>query len=207
MALLHAQPQSGYNEDPALSTTIILLVSIAVGFVVGILFVCCATVAIWLLGAVAGYALANFILALVDGGLIKNEIGRIIFIAVLTIAGLILTCIFEDTIIILSTSFIGADAIILGIDAFAKTGFYLSIRAFLDRAPYTTNSKIYGMLAGLVGLFIIGSLVQFRYHRKFEFGPQRVKGYDRSGVEGGGGEGPPPSGEKKKAGGYLSVKK
>jgi len=154
--------------------TILLIVSLAIGFVVGLIFMCCASVAVWLLGALAGHALALFILAWRSDGLIHSNAGRIAFIVVLTILGLLLACFFKNTLIILATAFIGAYAIILGIDLFVKTGFAQSVRAFLDRnndTPYTTNTKVYLMLAGMVGFFIVGSLFQFRYHRNYQFGP------------------------------------
>ncbi|CAH1764183.1 18407_t:CDS:2 [Entrophospora sp. SA101] len=180
LILIEAQPQSGYTSEPSKNSLIILLVSLAIGFIVGMLLIWCATVAIWLLGLVSGWALANFILALADGGLIKHDIGRIVFIVTLATLGLILTCIYEDVIITLGTSFIGAYAMILGIDIFVNTGFLLSTRAFLDKTPYATNQKVYLMMGGLVGLFIVGLLVQFKFHRNIKFGPRRVKGYDRS---------------------------
>lgn len=201
IVLNRAEPPSGYTSEPSTNTLIILLVALAVGFMVGILLICCSTVAIWLLGLVAGLALANFILALGDGGLIKNDIGRIVFIVVFAILGLILACIFEEVIIILGTSFIGAYAIILGVDMFANTGFRLSVRAFLDGTPYSTSRDIYLMLGGLIALFIAGSLVQYRFHRGHEFGPRSSKGYDKS-VENGSDN--TPVTEKQKAG-YTGI--
>ncbi|RGB34670.1 hypothetical protein C1646_624269 [Rhizophagus diaphanus] len=162
----------GFNGTA--SQTILLVVSLAIGFVVGLIFMCCATLAVWLLGALAGYTFALFILSWRSDGLIHNNAGRIVFIVVLTILGLLLACFFKNTLIILATAFIGAYAIILGIDLFARTGFAQSVRAFLDKnndTPYTTNTKIYLMLAGMLGFFIVGSLFQFRYHRNNHFGP------------------------------------
>lgn len=201
VVLNRAEPPSGYTSEPSTNTLIILLVALAVGFIVGILLICCSTVAIWLLGLVAGMALANFILALGDGGLIKNDAGRIVFIVIFAILGLILACIFEEVIIILGTAFIGAYAIILGIDMFANTGFRLSVRAFLDGTPYSTSRDIYLMLGGLIGLFIVGSFVQYRFHRGHAFGPRSSKGYDKS-VENGGDN--TPVTEKNKAG-YTGI--
>ncbi|GES78936.1 hypothetical protein GLOIN_2v1616024 [Rhizophagus clarus] len=131
----------------AAGETILLIVSLAIGFVVGSIFMCCSSVAIWLLGALAGYAFALFILAWRSDGLIHSNAG---------------------------TAFIGAYAIILGIDLFVRTGFAQSVRAFLDRnddTPYATNTKVYLMLAGMLGFFIVGSLFQFSYHRNIQFGP------------------------------------
>ncbi|GBC01196.1 hypothetical protein RclHR1_00410023 [Rhizophagus clarus] len=158
----------------AAGETILLIVSLAIGFVVGSIFMCCSSVAIWLLGALAGYAFALFILAWRSDGLIHSNAGRIIFIVALAILGLLLACFFKNSLIILGTAFIGAYAIILGIDLFVRTGFAQSVRAFLDRnddTPYATNTKVYLMLAGMLGFFIVGSLFQFSYHRNIQFGP------------------------------------
>ncbi|CAH1761729.1 659_t:CDS:2 [Entrophospora sp. SA101] len=139
----------------------------------------------------------------INGGLIKNDIARIVFIVAFAITGLILACIFEDVIIILGTSFIGAYAMILGVDMFANTGFRLSVRAFLDGTPYTTSRDVYLMLGGLIALFIAGSLIQYKFHRNHHFGPSHPKGYDKS-VESGNGSDHAPVTEKKK-GGYTGI--
>uniref|UniRef100_A0A1D1Z0G6 Transmembrane protein 198 n=1 Tax=Anthurium amnicola TaxID=1678845 RepID=A0A1D1Z0G6_9ARAE len=176
VALSNGEPSGGFGGKSLASRTIILIVSLAVGFVVGLLFMCCSTVAIWFLGALAGYTLALFLLAFRSDGLIHSNAGRIVFIIALTILGLLLACFFKDTLIILATAFIGAYAIILGIDLFARTGFAQSIRSFMvggnhNIPDYTTNTKVYLMLAGMIAFFIVGSIFQFRYHRNYHFGP------------------------------------
>jgi len=135
---------------------------------------CCSTVAIWFLGALTGYLFALWILAWADGGVIHSKAGRIIFIIILTLIGLLLAIFFKNIFIILGTAFIGAYAIILGIDLFARTGFALSLKAFMDGnhdTDYKVNTKIYLMLAGMVALFILGSIFQYRYYRNHHFGP------------------------------------
>jgi hypothetical protein len=156
------------------NNVIILVVSLAVGFVVGLIFMCCGTIAVWFLGALTGYLFALWILAFADGGVIHSKAGRIVFITVLTLIGLLLAIFFKNLFIILGTAFIGAYAIILGIDLFARTGFAQSIKAFMDGkhdTEYKVNTKVYIMLAGLFGLFVIGSIFQYRYYRNHHFGP------------------------------------
>ncbi|RIA84463.1 hypothetical protein C1645_784020 [Glomus cerebriforme] len=164
--------QQGGIVKGAASETIVLVVSLAIGFVVGLLFMCCSTIAIWVLGALGGYTLAMFILAFRSGGVIHSNAGRIIFIVVLTVLGLLLACFFKNTLVILATAFIGAYAIILGIDLFVRTGFAQSVRTFMTShdIPYETNRNVYLMLGGMIILFIIGTIFQFRYHKN-EFGP------------------------------------
>ncbi|CAG8564593.1 20577_t:CDS:2 [Cetraspora pellucida] len=173
MALTNNEPPNGFSG--ANSPTIILLVSLAAGLFLGLLFICCAEIAIWLLGALAGYLFALFILAWAPGGVIHSSTGRIIFIVVCVLIGLLLTCFFIDTIIIVATAFIGAYAIILGVDMFVRTGFSQSVVSFLngnlDIPPYDTNTKIYIMLGAMVVLFIIGAFFQHRF-RTEKFYPQ-----------------------------------
>ncbi|CAI2166206.1 4496_t:CDS:2 [Funneliformis geosporum] len=176
VGLTNGEPVGGYAGAETLSATIILIVSLAVGFVVGLTFLCCSTLAIWLLGALAGYTFALFILAWSSDGVIHQRVARIIFIVALTLIGLMLACFIKNTLIILATSFIGAYAIILGIDIFVRTGFAQSVRAFTDGyhdIPYKTNTKVYLMLGGMIALFIVGSLIQFRYHKN-RFGPEEA---------------------------------
>jgi len=165
---------NGGGTSDSAKLTIALIVSLAVGFVVGLFFMLCSTVAIWFLGALAGYVLAMFILSWASGGVIHSKAGRIIFIVILTVLGLLLACFFKNTLIIVGTALIGAYAIILGVDMFARTGFAQSVGAFMDGnhdTNYETNRDVYIMLAAMVVLFIIGTLFQYRYYKNHHFGP------------------------------------
>lgn len=170
MILTNFEPENGYGGSA--SPTIILIGSLAIGFVAGLLFACCASVAIWLLGALAGYSLAIFILSLTSNGLIQSNTGRIIFIVIFVLVGLLLTFFFENEVIIFGTAFIGSYAIFIGIDMFACTGFANSIRSFLDgnhNIVYNADVKVYLMIAGMIVLFIIGAVFQYKYHRNSSF--------------------------------------
>lgn len=172
VALSNGEPSEGFAG--AASQTIILIVSLAIGFVIGLIFMCCSTIAIWFLGALAGYVFALWILAWADDGVIHSKAGRIIFIIVLALIGLLLAIFFKNIFIILGTAFIGAYAIILGVDLFVRTGFALSISAFMDGnhdTKYEVNTKVYIMLVAMFVLFILGSIFQYRYYRNHHFGP------------------------------------
>jgi len=176
VALSNGEPQGGFAG--AASNTIILVVSLAIGFVVGLIFMCCSTIAVWLLGALAGYVFALWILAFASGGVIHSKAGRIIFIVVLVLIGLLLAIFFKNILIILGTAFIGAYAIILGVDLFVRTGFASSVRAFMvgnHDADYEVNTNVYIMLVALFVLFILGSIFQYRYYKNHHFGPDAVK--------------------------------
>ncbi|RHZ44209.1 hypothetical protein Glove_750g8 [Diversispora epigaea] len=179
--LTNFEPDDGYGGSA--SPTIMLILSLVFGLIGGLLFVCCASVAIWLLGALAGYALAIFILSLSSDGIIHSKTGRIIFIVAFAIAGLFLTFFFEEHVIIIGTSFIGSYAIFIGIDMFANTGFTNSVRTFMDGnhdIAYEANTKVYLMLVGMIVVFIIGALCQYKWHRGNRFLPENKKGKSRS---------------------------
>jgi len=164
--LTNNEPASGYGGNN--SPTIILIVSLAIGFLVGMIFICLADFAIYLLGALVGYALALFLLSWANNGIIQSKTGQIIFIVALIIIGIILIHFFKDDVIIFGTAFIGAYAIILGIDMFAQTGFTDSVRSFLDgnhKVMYNATTKVYLMLGGLLGFFILGGVYQHHRNR------------------------------------------
>ncbi|KAG9306466.1 hypothetical protein G9A89_003576 [Geosiphon pyriformis] len=168
--LTNAEPSKGYGKGAA---TILLVVSLVFGLLIGLLAVCCADFAVYMLGGLGGYVLAIFILAWGNDGIITSKAGRIIFILAFIIAGVILTMLFKNILIILSTSLIGAYSIILGIDIFARTGFKESVRHFMDGNHgiiYHASGKVYGLLVALLVLFIAGSVFQWRYHRGHDFG-------------------------------------
>ncbi|CAG8467332.1 8909_t:CDS:2 [Diversispora eburnea] len=175
--LTNFEPDDGYGGSA--SPTIMLVLSLVFGLVGGLLFVFCASIAIWLLGALAGYALAMFLLSWSSGGIIHSKTGQIIFIVIFALAGLLLTFFFEEHVIIIGTSFIGSYALFIGIDMFANTGFYNSVRAFMDGnhdIDYEANTKVYLMLVGMIVVFVIGALCQYKWHRGDKFGPEDRKG-------------------------------
>ncbi|KAG9286697.1 hypothetical protein G9A89_012247 [Geosiphon pyriformis] len=164
--LSNAEPaDKGYGKA---SDAIYIVVPLLAGLLFGSLFAFFSEVAIWALGALGGYVLAVFILSLSENGLIASKIGRIVFILAIVIISVSLSIFFQNIIIILGTSLIGSYSIIAGIDLFAKTGFLDAIRSFMDgnhHIIYNSTVKIHLMLVGVVGLFILGSIIQWRYHR------------------------------------------
>lgn len=177
---------SGIGQETRL--TIILIVSFIVGSLIGGIFVCCASLAIWFLGALVGYTLALFIISWTtsihsppaspsdSSNIMGGSQGRTIFIIALAFAGFLLTCIFENMVIILGTSFIGSYATVLGVEIFVKTNFVsdntnlvsilnaiLNGNAILDgnNTFYETNTLL---LAGMIVLFVVGALYQFNFN-------------------------------------------
>jgi len=172
--LENAEPDGGYAGSEGASDAIILVVSIVAGFLFGAIFLCFSTLVLWLLGGLAGYVLALFILSFGSGGLIHSRAGRIVFIVVLIITGIVFTIFFTDLAIILGTAFIGAFSIILGIDMFARTGFTETVTSMQvsdhDSIEYHVGGRVVGMLIGLFVLFVLGTIVQWHFFRTYKFG-------------------------------------
>ncbi|CAG8510769.1 6507_t:CDS:2 [Diversispora eburnea] len=165
--------------------TIILIVSFVIGLLIGGIFVCCSTIAIWFLGVLVGYTLAIFILSWISASAFSpstnepssngmDQKSQILTIIALTFIGFLLTCLFENIIILFGTSFIGAYSIIIGIEIFIKTDFVknnensisvvnaiLNGRAILDGNNYEKNTLL---LVGMLILFILGVLYQYNFN-------------------------------------------
>jgi hypothetical protein len=171
--LLNAEPDDGYAGSEAVTEAILVVVPIIVGLLFGALFLCFSTLVVWVLGGVAGYALALFILSFGSGGLIHSRAGRIVFIIAFIIA-IVFTVCFPNLAIILCTAFIGAFSIILGIDMFARTGFTETFSSMQnvnkDTLEYRVSGRVVGMLIGMIVLFLLGTIVQWHYFRTYKFG-------------------------------------
>ncbi|KAK9763171.1 hypothetical protein K7432_010403 [Basidiobolus ranarum] len=152
--------------------TIYLVVSIISGIIGGLLFACLWKLGLIAIGGLGGFALSMLILSLKDGLLISNSTARYIFIAVFVIIGMMLILFFEKPLLILGTAITGSYSLVVGIDYFARTGFTQQLVDFLNGSGqvfYHTTGAVYGMIATLVVLFIIGSVVQFKtYHGRNE---------------------------------------
>lgn len=146
------------------NSTVLLIVSIAIGIVLGLLLALCYQVGIYLLGALAGYTLALWILSFKAGGVIPGRTGQIIFIVVLVILGVALSIFFERFLLIFATSFLGAFLIIFGIDIFARTGYVNILNGILGGSVSSLQNEpwqVYAMLAATFVLFLIGVAVQY----------------------------------------------
>ncbi|KAI8324176.1 hypothetical protein GQ54DRAFT_78379 [Martensiomyces pterosporus] len=125
-------------------------------------------VGIALVGALGGFAVATWILSMKSGGLIHSDVGRIIFIVVMIIIGMIAVLFLERPAIIVASSVWGAYALFVGIDCFAKTGFQYTALTFLNApgAKFETTPKVYGMIAGMAISALLGIVIQFIISRK-----------------------------------------
>lgn len=163
IVLVALAPEGGYRDND----TVLLAGSLAIGVLGLFLGLCLWQLGVAFIGALAGFAVANWILSLRDGGLIRSEAGRIILIVALVIVGIILIFMFETPVLIITTSLVGAYLILFGIDQFTRTGFNLSSYYLLTnrRNNFTLSGPIIGFLVAFIVLSIIGIAVQFRMNK------------------------------------------
>ncbi|KAJ3053841.1 hypothetical protein HK097_003251 [Rhizophlyctis rosea] len=161
--LVQLAPEGGYRDND----TVLLAGSLAIGILGLFLGLCLWQLGVAFIGALAGFALANWILSLRDGGLIRSEAGRIILIVALVVVGIILIFMFETPVLIITTSLVGAYLICFGVDQFTRTGFNLSSYYLLTnrRNSLELTGPIIGFLVAFIVLAIIGIAVQFRMNR------------------------------------------
>ncbi|KAG2175959.1 hypothetical protein INT44_000437 [Umbelopsis vinacea] len=165
--LTNAKP-SGFGSNTA---TILLVVSIVVGILLGGLLACCFFLAIYLLGAFAGYCFALWLLAWASNGLIQTGWGRAILIVVCCLVGVIAIHFLEKPVFIIASAFIGAFLIIAGVDVYVKAGFLEAMSSFVHGATsaqsvWDSTPKLRGELAGVAALAVVGALVQFLHGRR-----------------------------------------
>ncbi|KAF9954708.1 hypothetical protein BGZ72_004347 [Mortierella alpina] len=169
--LAHLEPNSTYGPN---APWIYLGSAAAGGLIGGSLFLCFWRLGFAAIGAIAGFALAMFILSWTSSGVISNGKGRIVFIVVLILIGIALTFFVERHIVILGTALVGSSAFFVGLDFFLHTGYKEAFRAFLSGkhsallGEYEVTGKVYGMLAGMLGMTILGAAFQYlRHHDTF----------------------------------------
>ncbi|ORX83955.1 hypothetical protein K493DRAFT_320176 [Basidiobolus meristosporus CBS 931.73] len=142
-----------------------MVVSIVSGLIGGFLFACLWKLGLLAIGGLGGFALSMFILSLKDGLLITNSTARYVFIGVFVVVGMVLIFFFEKPILIVGTALIGSYSLVVGVDYFVRTGFTQQLLDFLNgrgETFYHTTGAVYGMLASLAILFLVGVFVQFK---------------------------------------------
>ncbi|KAF9570093.1 hypothetical protein EC968_002263 [Mortierella alpina] len=168
LALAHLEPKQGYGSN---ADWIYLGAGAAGGLIGGCLFLCFWRLGFAAIGGVAGFACAMFILSWTSSGVISQGTGRIIFIVALVLVGILLTFFMERHIVILGTALVGAGAFFVGLDFFLHTGYKEAFRAFLSGnhsalfGGYQVTGKVYGMLAGDLGMTVLGAAFQYWKHQ------------------------------------------
>ncbi|KAG1137227.1 hypothetical protein G6F37_011346 [Rhizopus arrhizus] len=160
IVLSNAKADYGSNTD-----TILLVVSIVAGILCGGLLCCCFFLAVYLLGALLGYLAALWLLSWSTNGLIQSNWGRAVLIICFVIAGVLLMAFLERPVFIVGSAFIGSFAIMCGVDVYVKSGFLELVNQFIHAKNLDilvdATPTLRGMLAGCLGLTIVGSLIQW----------------------------------------------
>ncbi|KAG0221363.1 hypothetical protein B0O80DRAFT_454956 [Mortierella sp. GBAus27b] len=171
IALRNFEPSNGYGAN---AQWVYLGVSAVAGLLGGGLFLCFWRLGFAALGGIAGFYFAIFVLSWASSGLISNGTGRTIFIIVCVVLGIISTFFLERHVVILGTALVGSGSFFVGLDNFLNTGFNEAFNQFLTTGKttslvgtngYHVDGKVYGMLAGTLGMFVIGACFQYYKHR------------------------------------------
>ncbi|KAI9506057.1 hypothetical protein GGI25_004414 [Coemansia spiralis] len=140
-----------------------LAIAAVLGAIAGFILLFLYKVGVALIGALGGFALSTWILAMKSGGLIHSDVGRILFIVACIIIGMVVALFIQRPAIIVASSIWGSYALFVGIDCFARTGFQYTALAFLNTpgATYETSPKVYAMIACMAVSACLGIFVQF----------------------------------------------
>jgi len=140
-----------------------LSASILIGIIVGVLLVKFSRFAAFAIGAWGGYVLGLFINDLALWAVASTWLFWLVNIGCAIVCG-VLAFFFFNPAIILSTAFIGSYLILRGIGMYA--GGFQNEYTIVSEIQSGTSDNIlwttYAYLAGMVVVFIIGSIVQFK---------------------------------------------
>lgn len=143
---------------------------IAGGVLLGFLVVAVWRVGLFLLGLIGGFFISMALFSLFADAVNNDETFRLIFVIILSLVMGFLALFFEHPIVIISTAFAGSYSFFYGVDGFAQLGFQDAVNSFfgdpINNAPKITNGGVYGMIAGMIVLGIIGAVVQFKLTAK-----------------------------------------
>ncbi|KAJ1565862.1 hypothetical protein HK096_008420 [Nowakowskiella sp. JEL0078] len=139
------------------------IVVITSGLIGGGLTICLWKLGLSLIGGLLGFIIATLIQQSVEGGLIKSDVGRIVFVAIVVIVFAIAILFLERPLLIFGTAFPGAYAVAWGADVFVNTGFKIAALAVLSNNTSSIHltTGVWIMIGGFLGLGILGTLVQY----------------------------------------------
>ncbi|KAG0350702.1 hypothetical protein BGZ54_003672 [Gamsiella multidivaricata] len=168
IALRNLEPSFGYGPH---AEWVYIGVSGACGIIGGALFAFFWRIGFAAIGGVAGFYFSIFVLSWASSGLISNGTGRTIFIVACVIIGIVLAFFLERHVVIIGTAIVGSGSFFVGLDNFVHTGFKEAFTAFLAGnhaalfGGYQVSGQVYGMLAGTLGMMVIGTIFQYYMHR------------------------------------------
>ncbi len=162
---LQARGISNFEQNRDL---IYLITILLVGILGGMLLLWLKKVGILLIGGCLGFLLGSSLLqieALASIGL-NTDTSRILVLVIFAILGMILVSFFEVYILIGSTSVQGSFAIFVGLDFWIQSGFGQWFYRAVSHGQFDPfSTKTYLVLAGFVGLSIVGMVIQYIIYR------------------------------------------
>ncbi|KXN70348.1 hypothetical protein CONCODRAFT_7106 [Conidiobolus coronatus NRRL 28638] len=87
----------------------------------------------------------------------------------------IVSAIFVDVMIIINTSFIGAQAFMSGIDYIVDKGYTYLIGILINNKPIEHTPTLWGMLASSILLNLLGILIQYKAYKNTQYYKINVK--------------------------------
>ncbi|KAF9570342.1 hypothetical protein EC968_001955 [Mortierella alpina] len=157
--LTNVEPAQGWDRRQIIYVFSCIGGGLVLGFICWLLH----RFTIWILGGVTGLAIALYILAWRDEGLIRSKGGRIGLLVGASVVGLLIALFLGRRILIPATAIVGAYITIIGIDLFARTGFSESIKRFFttdSSVNYRLTTNLYIMLGCVAGLILLGLIFQ-----------------------------------------------
>ncbi|KAI9323349.1 hypothetical protein BX666DRAFT_1885967 [Dichotomocladium elegans] len=172
IGLINAKPAEGYARDD------ITMIAVPAGVAVvgAILYAYFSSVSSFLVGAMGGFTFGMFILLWREDLVIVNDIGRYCFLGGLAVVCAALVRFTERHVILKSTSFTGAFIFIVGVDCLAHIGYLSGVIQLFDRNPhheraaYEIDGRIYGLMVGIILLFLVSFAWQFFFNLGKRFG-------------------------------------
>lgn len=163
-------------QRPADPDLLRLGISILAAIVGGFISVWLWKVALVSLGVLGGLGAALYLMSWKTNGLISKPTHRTILITVLGVLGGVCSLFFENAIIILGTSIVGAIGLCYGIDVFAKTGFNDALATLIkNKGSFKVTGASYGLLASCGAAAALGMLTQYLLNRKASAKPPPYK--------------------------------
>lgn len=150
---------------------IYILTCLVAGLIGGMLLGYFYKVGVFGIGVLGGLALSSYALVFVSSFTPITYGVRIAVMILCALIGGVLISQAERHIVIVGSSLFGAMAFMYGLDMFANTG-YADLLELLSRTEIQEEWKtlqqglgqaVYGMLAGVVALFLLGVFVQYKY--------------------------------------------
>jgi hypothetical protein len=142
----------------------IIVGSVVVGLIGGLLSWCLYQVGVVLLGFLGGFALGGLILSGVTT--LDSYWARFGIMVAIGVVIAIVTLIFMNLMIIITTSFVGSQAFMIGVDAIANKGYTQFAQVTTHLQSVSMTAVLWAMLGSSIALALIGIIFQYKAYPK-----------------------------------------